>query len=227
MSPSREDIEPIRKFIEAAFPGINFICKIRPTYRGLSPGGLKLVAEHGNMYCLFNAPDTRTSSRSFLPLGYFISRLVAYKVAKTGNPENSLDILFKFIHEFDVKPDFIDDFFLAIAADARFNKIDEIKMTGITGYAAPVTIDQVGSKYSQLMRHWDENNAIIRSHAAIMADAGYLGWAAYRIYLGPDTSPNVKIAIFGHTHAYEMRDISLTPDQRSGSLGAPVDRNLR
>jgi hypothetical protein len=163
------------------------------------------------MYCLFNAPDTWTSSGSFLPLGYFISRLVAYKVAKTGNPENSLDILFKFIHELDVKPDLIDDFFLAIADDAQLNKTDKINMRGITGYGAPVTIDQVGIKYKQLMRYWDENNPIIRSHTAAMADAGYLSWPAYRLYLGPGISSDINIAIFGHTHVYEMRDFSLNP----------------
>jgi len=140
------------------------------------------------MHCLFNAPDTWTSSGSFLPLGYFISRLVAYKVVKTGNPESSLDILFKLIHEHEVKPDLIDDFFLAVAGDAQLNKTYKINMKGITGYGAPVTIDQVGSKYKRLMRYWDENSPIIRSHAAILADAGYSSWPAYRLYLGPDTS---------------------------------------
>jgi len=206
MSACRKDIPVTKEFINATFPGINFICEDdRPTgtYR---PEKLKLVAEHGNMYCLFNAPDTWTASGSFLPLGYFISRLVAYKVHKTGNPENSLDILFKFIHELGAKPDLMDDFFLAVADDAGLNKIDKIKMTGITGYGAPVTVGQVSSKYKQLMRYWDENNVMIGSHVAMMADAGYLLWPAYRLYLGPDTSPDINIVIFGHTHTWKNED---------------------
>ena len=43
-----------------------------------------IVGEHGNAYCLFNAPDRHNNSTSILPLGYFITRAVSYRAAKTG-----------------------------------------------------------------------------------------------------------------------------------------------
>jgi len=206
MSACRKDIPVMRDFIKATFPGINFICEDdRPTgvYRSEN---LKLIAEHGNMHCLFNAPDTWTSSGSFLPLGYFISRLVAYKVAQTGQSENYLDILCKFIAEFKTNPDFISDLFFAVADDAGLNKSDKIDMVNISGFGPSITIDEVAIKYSELIHDWDETHDKIDSKGAIEGDSLGLLWAAYKLYLGPETGPAINIAIFGHTHAWKNED---------------------
>ena len=69
---------------------------------------------------------------SLLPLGYFISRLAAHKVAQTGQSENYLDILSKFINDFKEKPNFVYDLFLAIAEDSGLNQSDNINMKGIS-----------------------------------------------------------------------------------------------
>lgn len=219
MSVCPKDIGGMKKFMEKTFPGIHFICKDdQPT--GVYREG-KLVAEHGNMYCLFNAPDTWTNlESSFLPLGYFISRMVAYKVAQTGQSENYLDILGEFIDVFKEKPNFIYDLFLAVAADAGLDKSDKINMRNISGFPASITIDEVANKYMELMDDWDKNHDKIGSHIAIEGDS-FLGlsWAAYRVYLGPGTDPDINIAIFGHTHAWENEDpypsLDVT-DQESG-----------
>lgn len=149
MSACRKDIAATKEFINSTFPGINFICDDnQPTgvYRAE-----KLVAEHGNMYCLFNAPDTWTNpDSSFLPLGYFISRLVAYKMAQTGQSEDYLDILRKYIHEHEVKPNFIYDLFLAVADDAELDETKNIDMENISGFGPAITINEVANKYRNL-----------------------------------------------------------------------------
>lgn len=209
LSACRGDIPIRKKFIEATFPGINFICEDdQPT--GVYRTG-KLAAEHGNMYCLFNAPDTWTASDSFLPLGYFISRLVAYRMAQTGQPENYLNILVKFIHELELKPGFVDEFFFAVADDAGLDKSDKINMKNITGYPAAITISDVGNKYKQLISDWDKNHDIIRSLAAVIGDTADLSWAAAKVYL---VRPDINIVIFGHTHDHTMRKHYLLTDER-------------
>jgi predicted phosphodiesterase len=218
MSACPNDIGGMKKFIEKAFPGIHFICNDdQPT--GVYREG-QLVAEHGNMYCLFNAPDTWTAPGSFLPLGYFISRMVAYKVAQTGQPENYLDILVEFIDVFKEKPNFVYDLFLAVAADAGLNEIDIINMGNMSGFPAEVTINEVANKYMQLMHDWDKNHDKIGSHVAMEGDS-FLGleWAAYRVYLGPGTDPNINIAIFGHTHAWENEDPYPSLDENDQESG--------
>jgi len=202
MSACPKDIPIVKEFIKATLPGINFICKDdQPT--GVYREG-KLVAEHGNMYCLFNAPDTWTNPDLFLPLGYFISRVVAYKVAQTGQPENYLDVLCKFILKFKSKPNFIHDLFLAVAEDAGLNQNDKIDMGNISGFGPVITIDEVANKYMQLIQNWNNTHDKIDSMGAIEGDSLGLLWAAYKVYLSTD--PDINIVIFGHTHAWKNED---------------------
>ena len=195
MSVCPKDIGRMKKVHRRTFPGINFICEDdQPT--GCLSGG-QLVAEHGNMYCLFNAPDTWTNlESSFLPLGYFISRMVTYKIAQTGQSENYLDILGKFIDLFKEKPNFIYDLFLAVAADAGLDKSDKINMGNIGGFPASITINEVVNKYMELMDDWDSNHDKIGSHIAIEGDSLGLSWAAYRVYLGPRLQTPISISLF-------------------------------
>jgi predicted phosphodiesterase len=217
MSACQKDIPSVKEFIKTTFSGINFICEDdQPT--GVYREG-KLVAEHGNLYCLFNGPDTWTNPDPFLPLGYFISRLVAYKVAQTGQSENYLDLLRKFILEFKSKPNFIYDLFLAVADDAGLNKSDKIDMKNISGFGPVITIDEVANKYIHLIHDWDETHDKIDSITAIEGDFLGLSWAAYRVYLGPDTDPNINIAIFGHTHAWENKDPYPSLDENDQGSG--------
>ena len=197
MSVCPKDIGVTKEFIEMVFPGIHFICDDdQPTgvYREE-----QLVAEHGNMYCLFNAPDTWTNrGNSFLPLGYFISRLVAYKVAQTGLPENIWNIYRNFIDESKQNPNFIYDIFLATAEDAGLNKSDKTNMGNIGDFGLAITIDEIANKYIHLKQQWDENAHKIGSGIAILADSPLdfplgLTNVAYKVYYGPALTPISKL----------------------------------
>ena len=73
---------------------------------------------------------------TFLPLGYFISRIAAYKSLKTGQTEDPRDVFLNFLRDFMKNPDFIEDMFAAIVNDAGLKPTDNIDVTGIPGYTA-------------------------------------------------------------------------------------------
>jgi Calcineurin-like phosphoesterase len=56
-------------------------------YRVLAGRGARTVFSHGHHWCMFNAPDT-SSRWGTLPIGHFVTRAVAFYVAKTlaGSP---------------------------------------------------------------------------------------------------------------------------------------------
>jgi UDP-2,3-diacylglucosamine hydrolase len=54
-------------------------------------GGARTLFEHGHHWCMFNAPD-RTSRWNELPVGHFVSRGIAYRVAKTGKTAANLPV---------------------------------------------------------------------------------------------------------------------------------------
>src|SRR5208283_2040173 len=127
-------ISATKQFMENNFRGIHFICDSAVPWGKYTAG--TLAAEHGNHYCLFNAPDIWTVPKdTFLPLGYFISRIAAYNVSKTGTEDDSLDVLAKFFKDFKEDKDSIEAIFEAITQVARLNQNSRIDLTGVPGYS--------------------------------------------------------------------------------------------
>lgn len=186
-----------QQFMEDAFPKIRYLAD--GVYRQGS-----LLAEHGHRYCLFNAPDTWTNPPSLLPLGYFLSRLVAHKIFKTGTDEDFHDILRKFIIQLKDSPNFVKDVYEAVAKDAGLNDPDRIDMTGIAGFPA-ATVGAIGTLYEKLIDNWKQNRKDITWELALSGDGlGDLSPAADWIYFfHSGTDPN--IVIFGHTHKYDLK----------------------
>lgn len=212
MTLSTTELGGTQKFMEAAFPGIRYSSdpNLPPRYSSDPnlPNGVyrsgKLVAEHGNRYALFNASDTWTNPPSFLPMGYFLSRLVAYKVSKTGTEEDFHDILRKFVNELKDRPNFIKNLFVAVAKDAGLNEADPINMNGIPGF--PGTVGAIGSLYEQLIEDWKKQRQDIDWKAALIGDVGNLYLAAGLIYFSIFGSGQ-NIVIFGHTHQADMNKL--------------------
>jgi UDP-2,3-diacylglucosamine pyrophosphatase LpxH len=199
MTWSTTELGGNQEFMEAAFPGIRYSSDPNLPH-GVYRSG-KLVAEHGNRYALFNASDTWTNPPSFLPMGYFLSRLVAYKVSKTGTDEDFHDILKKFVTQFKDSPNFVKNLFMAVAQDAGLNEADPINMNGIPGF--PGTVGAIGSLYEQLIDEWKKHRQDIMWEIALLGDIGDLSWAAAYIYFSLFGSAQ-NIVIFGHTHQADM-----------------------
>lgn len=194
-------ITSTREFLEANFPGIRFFCNSDIPVGSYNVGTIS--AEHGDRYCLFNAPDSLTASDTFLPLGYFISRLVARKVRETGSSENFIAILAAFLKNFMDNPEFIPDMFLAIARDAGLKESDTFKMTGVPGFPEALTVGKVARRFAGLVRKWDSAQGRVDWTTAALSDIGNL-WASANSAFHLSTASNINIVIFGHTHVPAM-----------------------
>jgi UDP-2,3-diacylglucosamine pyrophosphatase LpxH len=201
MSMNANGIGATRQFLETNFPGILFFCNNDVPVGSYNVGTLS--AEHGDRYCLFNAPDSLTTSDTFLPLGYFISRVVARKVRETGSSENFIAILAAFLKNFMDNPEFIPDMFLAIAKDAGLKESDSFKMTGVPGFPESLTVGKVARRFAGLIHKWDSAQGKINSSTAIMSDMGNL-WFAANSAFHLNAASNINIVIFGHTHVPAM-----------------------
>lgn len=200
MALSTKDPAETLQFMETVFPGI------RDGSDPKLPSGVyrsgKLVAEHGNRYCLFNASDTWTNPPSLLPIGYFISRLVAYKVSKKGTTEGFFDTLEKFVTQYKDGDDFVKRLYDAMAKDAGLNDADPVNMKGIDGF--PCTVGAIGSLYEHLIEDWKKHRPDIDWITAVIGDVGDLHQAAMQVYFSLFGSDE-NIVIFGHTHKADIR----------------------
>lgn len=195
MPLSTPDAVTVQNFLEQVFSGIRYLPQ------GVYRQG-KLVAEHGNLYAFFNAPDTWTHPPYFLPLGYFLSRLVAYKVARTGTSEDFHDILARFVWAYKDSRNFVKNLFYAVAADAGLKKTDPINLQGLAGY--PATVGGIGSLYGRLIKNWQKQRRDLDWRLALMGDVGDLYPAAIHDYFSLFGSDQ-NIVIFGHTHKADLK----------------------
>jgi UDP-2,3-diacylglucosamine pyrophosphatase LpxH len=200
MGMNAAGISAAKEFMEATFPGIRYFCDNSIPLGVYNVG--PLVAEHGNRYCVFNAPDTWTGTDTFLPLGYFISRMVAYKVKEAGHDKDPHDIFIDYLRRYSSRDThFVDDLFYIIAAYAGLTPSDPIDLEGIPGYPAKLTVGEIGKRFRNLFQDWDEVPGHINLASAIVGDIKNLWYAACTHFC---IGSHIKIVIFGHTHAPTM-----------------------
>jgi UDP-2,3-diacylglucosamine pyrophosphatase LpxH len=210
----------IKKFMKTTFPGIRFFCNSTMPWGVYNVG--TLAAEHGNRYCLFNSPDMWTAKDTFLPLGYFISRVTTYKVLKTGVAENYYDIFVRFLKDFMNHPAFVEDMFNAIAEDASLKPDDIVKLKVVPGFPNTMTVEAISKRFSNLIQNWTNTPGNINFPAAMIGDLENLSCAASLAYFDHFGS-NINIVIFGHTHIPVMdpRDLDPKADPAAHDSDAP------
>lgn len=211
------DILQTKGFMESVFSGIRFFCDIKVPVGIYNVG--TIAAEHGHRYGLFNAPDIWTNPVSFLPLGYFITRVITYKVSTVGTGDDPRKIFIKFLKDFMVNPEFIEDMFLAIAADANLKSDSVIDLSGIAGYAGSKTVAEIGKDYTNRIRNWKNTRGQINIATAIMGDITNLSLAASDAYFN-HFGNNANIVIFGHTHIPIMDCHDLDPEANPADHGS-------
>jgi UDP-2,3-diacylglucosamine pyrophosphatase LpxH len=203
MALSPAGIDETRQFLESFFSGINFICD-QTIPLGLYRNGT-LVAEHGNRYCLFNAPDSASNSGAcFLPLGYFISRLDAYRVCWKGSPCSVLDIFINLAQKYlEGNARFVEDVFLATARDCGLLE-GSVDVSGLPGYGGKISVSDIAARFSLIADKWGEipGTESIDAFTAAKDDAFGLFTAAKNVYFHP--APRSRVVIFGHTHRADM-----------------------
>ena len=195
--PGNHDMSVTREFVEKNFPGMIFggAALYNSVYRTS-----RLRAEHGSAYAMFNAPDAINSPGSRIPLGYFISRVVATNARDTGSAER---------HYWTYADDLLETLgpqrlaasvFEAMLEDAGLRDDTKIRMPKRNGKAVVVTAGQVKERYACLYDQWQEIYGSGVAFKAMMAEIGFLGKLADRLCKKGDTN----IVIFGHSHDWRL-----------------------
>ena len=184
--PGNHDMGVTKDLIEKLFPNMIFggTALYNSVYRSS-----RLRAEHGSAYAMFNAPDAINSPGTRLPLGYFISRVVATKSRDTGSTDR---------HYWTYADDLLETLgpqrlaasvFEAVLEEACLEKNAKILMPKRNGKAASITADQ-----------WQETYGAGVAFKAMMAEIGFLGNLADRLCKKSDTN----VVIFGHSHDWKL-----------------------
>jgi UDP-2,3-diacylglucosamine pyrophosphatase LpxH len=191
-------IGDMKSFMTTTFPGIQVACPDDNPV-GLYTSG-SLVAEHGHRYCLFNAPDYLAAKQAIIPAGYFVSRMVAYKVATTRKADNIFNIAWNLIPNYHSSPTFIADLLMSIAKDAGLNSSSAIETGGLPGFPPLSAVSDICKRYANLVDNWKKSKYSPDAGAAALDEMNTLWSAANTIYKLQSGGRQYDIVIFGHTH---------------------------
>ncbi len=198
-------------------------------------------AEHGHWYGLFNAPYPVISgagfSASILPLGFFVSRISAQEVLKTGKSSTSSQIFLEWIGHILAKVPVANDPSRAMDK-ADHDVVDgilmdlldiEVKdhipdqqgavMNGFDKVPGLLTWKEIKDRYGRIFSEWkDTHMDNVGPLEAMLNETGSLDQAVSFIFL---KQAKAKILIFGHTHKYDfwstMDDSPTTGSMPSGA----------
>jgi UDP-2,3-diacylglucosamine pyrophosphatase LpxH len=213
-----------KEVIANAFPGMTIISD-SPGLGAYSSDNV-IWAEHGHRYTLFNAPDIWSRPDGHLPLGYFISRLVASKSVTSGKLYTMPDVLDRFVklpaqvlrhmqggsgnnalsREMDGPFDdaFIIAVFTAISRWTGHRAWDRITMDGIDGFITDPFVGAITLMYDTIFSGWPSRQDIVSNYEAVLNDLRLNG-VADLLFEMPDHIKDMypftpRIILFGHTH---------------------------
>jgi UDP-2,3-diacylglucosamine pyrophosphatase LpxH len=155
----------------------------------------RLRAEHGHSHCLFNAPDPLRPGE--LPLGYFVSRIVATADRQTGNHTPSIAQEVSEIEKVIAnKEDLAQGVLDAVCAKAGVGQDAVIQMPNDLWGGVATTVGYVRNLYKNLYQEWENRNGTGSALVAIAAELNQLSAIAIKIFL----QGGVNAMVMGHTH---------------------------
>jgi UDP-2,3-diacylglucosamine pyrophosphatase LpxH len=174
----------------------------------------RLRAEHGSAYSLFNAPPSQYGVDARMPLGYFISRVVATRARNTGKTKRHYWSFADDLLEMVGPQKLAACVFEAVLEEAGLENETQIKMRRRDITAKPKTkkdddkeedcvciaAGEVKEKFANLYDLWEEHNGKGSGFRAVMAETGLLGRVADRLCTQSDTN----IVVFGHSHDWKV-----------------------
>ncbi len=215
--------EPANKaLIASVFPGITLVADSP----GLGAYSIDDVvwAEHGHRYGALTAPDPWSHDGTVLPLGYFITRLMASAVVRGGalrslpsafgsGPLRAAPEGFGVLDALDRGPlDKYEELFVRFVLqsfldDAGRDLDDAFVMNGFHGFASDPTGGEVYEIYKRVLTLWPEHQNIVDKLIAMLSDSdfgGMLPTANILLNMPADIRDlypfQPRIVIFGHTH---------------------------
>lgn len=218
--PGNHDMHASEEVLKKHLPNISFggTAYNKSKYRTS-----RLLAEHGSAYAMFNAPDPINDPRSRIPLGYFISRVSATKMARTRDSKRHFWTYFDDMLEILGPQTLPQSVFEAILEEANLRDTDDF-ILGETpnGTQIKITASAVKEKYANLYEQWENHYGKGIAFKAVMAEIGYLGDFADHLSKNGDTN----IVIFGHSHDSELdKDSWFVKDRIYANCGAWCDEN--
>jgi UDP-2,3-diacylglucosamine pyrophosphatase LpxH len=186
--PGNHDFQMTPSVLSRILPKVKFCPEIYQWGR--------LWAEHGHAYDLFNYPDPLRLDQ--IPLGYFISRIVATLDRETGSTspgiEAEISELVEIIEDEETIPQGVFD---ACCRRAHLSLDDKIRMPSDLWKGIDVTIREVRDLYRNLVGEWKSRHGIIETALALAGACSDFSLIADSIH-GKDKS---KFVLLGHTHS--------------------------
>ena len=169
--PGNHDMNATVEIMESIFPGIIYCPKI------FSSG--RLIAEHGHRYALFNAPPRFSKNIMGYPLGYFISRIEATKMALTNSQARSYHTYVDDFIEMFGEQTLPQSVFEAVIEEAGLDENIEFKIKRKNGLVQSVSAREVKEVYKDIYNDWP--NSIVSKQRAVFAELDMLGPIADKI----------------------------------------------
>lgn len=194
---------------------------VDPVYVVQGQSGKRTVFTHGHHWTMFNAPDP-TTRLAPLPIGHFVTRMLAYKVAGELKAGQTCADLSAWGYGLNLSKG-IAQVVNALSAPGLVNLalggflqvfLDNTGFPADTPVVLPggqtCTVNDAKTNYASLLDNWLKAWGPIDAARAAMADysgGSYLGWFAQKLAL----EHNADVVVMGHTH-----------EPISGSIGAPT-----
>jgi UDP-2,3-diacylglucosamine pyrophosphatase LpxH len=211
--PGNHDMGITEDFVENYFKGMVFGGNAESNSKY---GDGRLHAEHGSAYTMFNAPDPINDPRKRLPLGYFISRAVATKAAKTGSKDRHYWTYFDDLLEAVGPQTISESVFESILEESGIPEDAEIVMPPVGGVDSRVDVPKIKEKYRSLYDQWVQTYGPGKAFLSVVSEFN-LGKMADNLA----SKGNVRIVIFGHNHNSVMdKDEWFVKDRIYANCGA-------
>lgn len=156
-----------------------------------------LYAEHGSRFTMFNAPDKMHDPLDGLPLGYFITRMLASTNEEYDRPGSVIKYIDDLLEAAFTPTTVAQSVIEAIAELAGKKPHDTFTMPN---RRPTITIADVQRRYAPLFQRWIEKFGQRYAIQAVMGELGSLGWFADRLC----EKQGYKVVVFGHTHGSEL-----------------------
>ena len=175
----------------------------------------RIHAEHGSSHAMFNAPDPQHDPRKRLPLGYFITRVVTTRAARTGQTgrtwgsylDDALETMF-------TSQKIAASVFEGVLEEAGIPESAPITMPD----GSSITTGEVKARYADLYDHWCASHSGFGAGIrAVLAEFDYLDDFADQVCKRGGTN----IVVLGHSHRPEIdKDTWFVDDRIYANAGA-------
>jgi UDP-2,3-diacylglucosamine pyrophosphatase LpxH len=182
-------------------------------YYPLGNGNKRIACTHGNIFTMFNAPDTSTKFNP-LPVGQFVTRAVAYQQKRTLKPGQtvadlpnqgapngiSISDLIQALPQLPTKTFAVTELLLNYISDVTHMPLDQ---PIILPDDQTITLAEAKQLYGALWKQWvtqygGDIDGFLAAIKAAIADANgyYMGWFAQKLAL----ECGADLVVMGHTH---------------------------